>query len=214
MCEAKTGHTLVGKPSAINTGEATDFHHGVDNYLVCAAFQCDACSGMSIGLTRIHHSQTSNLSHYVSIVKDVDFQWRPKAGETKQYDFVPEHIAAAATEAFECHASQHYRAAILLSRAVIEATAKDKQITTGNLKAKIDALADQNLIRPHVQAIAHGIRDYGNDMAHGDFVAPVEAEESQMVIQLVGEILDEVYQSPARLAAVKAAYEARTQPDS
>jgi hypothetical protein len=90
-------------------------------------------------------------------------------------------------------------------------TTKDKQISSGNLRAKIDALAEQNFIRAHVQAIANGIRDYGNDMARGDFVAPVVAEESEMVIQLVGEILDEVYQSPARLAAVQAAYQARNQ---
>ena len=30
-------------------------------------------------------------------------------------------------------------------------------------------------------------------MAHGDFVAPVSAEESWLVIKLMGEILNEVY---------------------
>lgn len=57
----------------------------------------------------------------------------------------------------------------------------------------------QRLIRPNIEAMAHGIRGYGNEMAHGDFVVPVSAQESALVIQLRGEILDEVYQSPARL---------------
>ena len=48
-------------------------------------------------------------------------------------------------------------------------------------------------------------------MAHADFVAPVSVEESALVIQLMGEILDEVYQSPARLAAAQQAFNARQQ---
>jgi hypothetical protein len=48
-------------------------------------------------------------------------------------------------------------------------------------------------------------------MAHGDFVAPLSAEESALVIQLMGEMLDEVYQSPARLAAAQDVYNRRQQ---
>jgi hypothetical protein len=45
--------------------------------------------------------------------------------------------------------------------------------------------------------VADGIRDYGNEMAHGDFTDPVAGADSALIIQLMGEILDEVYQSPA-----------------
>ncbi len=48
-------------------------------------------------------------------------------------------------------------------------------------------------------------------MAHGDFVAPVSAEESRLVIKLMGEILDKVYLSPARLAAIEDTYQARSE---
>jgi hypothetical protein len=48
-------------------------------------------------------------------------------------------------------------------------------------------------------------------MAHGDFVTPVAAEESALVIQLMGEVLDEVYEFPARLAQVEQAVSARQQ---
>lgn len=99
----------------------------------------------------------------------------------------------------------------MLARAVIEATAKDKDITTGNLKDKIDALAAAQLIRPHITEIAHGVRLFGNDMAHGDFVEPVSTQESDLVIELMGEILNEVYQSPAKLAAVQQALAQRTE---
>jgi hypothetical protein len=69
----------------------------------------------------------------------------------------------------------------------------------------------QRLIQPNIEAMALGIRGYGNEMAHGDFVVPVSAQESALVIQLRGEILDEVYQSPARLAAVQQAFTNRQQ---
>ena len=94
---------------------------------------------------------------------------------------------------------------------MIEATAKDKGITTGNLKSKIEEMANQQLIRPHIKAVADGIRDYGNEMAHGDFANPVASADSAVIIQLMGEILDEVYQSPARLARVQQAVNARQQ---
>jgi hypothetical protein len=144
-------------------------------------------------------------------LSDTDFTWRASASDTKAYPDVPAHIAAAATEAFECHSDGHYRAAILLVRSVMEATAKHKGITSATLQRKIEGMETQNLIRPYIKAVAHNIRDFGNEMAHGDFVAPVSAAESALVIQLMGEILDEVYQSPARLAAAQQAFNAREQ---
>lgn len=93
----------------------------------------------------------------------------------------------------------------MLSRSVIEATAKAQGLVTGSLADKIDAMAEKGLIRPSIKEFAHGIRAFGNDMAHGDFVVPVCAEESELVIELMGEILIEVFQAPAKLEAVRAA---------
>ncbi|MCX2716108.1 DUF4145 domain-containing protein [Mycolicibacterium sp. J2] len=131
--------------------------------------------------------------------------------ETTDYPDVPAHIAEAAKEAYECHSCEHYRAAIMLARAVIEATAKDKGITTGTLYNKIEAMANGGLIRAMIKDAAHGVRELGNEMAHGDFVDPISAEESQLVIRLMGEILNDVYQSPAAIAQAQQAAQARRQ---
>ena len=72
-------------------------------------------------------------------------------------------------------------------------------------------MTKQGLIRSHIEAVAHSIRGYGNDMAHGDFAAAADSAESALLIQLMGEILDEVYQSPARLATVQQAFAKRQQ---
>ncbi|WP_078344634.1 DUF4145 domain-containing protein [Mycobacteroides chelonae] len=204
ICKANTGHKPIGDPSYINDGPVNSY----EDRDACAAYRCTVCGGISVAILAVNGSP-SNLGNYFLVAADDDLLWRPDARETQGYPDVPPHIAEAATEAYECHASQHYRASILLARAVIEATAKDKGVTDGVLKTKIDKLAEARLIRPHIEAVAHAVRDFGNDMAHGDFVSPVSEEESKLVVQLMGEILDDVYQSPARLNKAKAAYETR-----
>ncbi|AKK30725.1 hypothetical protein AB431_20755 [Mycobacterium sp. EPa45] len=135
--------------------------------------------------------------------------WRPSHTETHRYPNVPEHIAEAATEAYECHSCEHYRGAIMLARAVIEATAKDNSITTGTLFNKIEKMATSGLIRTVIKDAAHGVRELGNEMAHGDFVDPITPEESELVIHLMGEILNDVYQSPAVISQAQQAAQAR-----
>ncbi|MBU5868948.1 DUF4145 domain-containing protein, partial [Vibrio cholerae O1] len=71
------------------------------------------------------------------------------------------------------------RGAVILARAVIEATAKDKGITNGNLYAKIDQLHISGLIREHIKEAAHEVRLGGNDVAHGDILSgPFSHEET------------------------------------
>ena len=79
---------------------------------------------------------------------------------------VPEHIAAA--EAWQCHGHQAHIAACAVARSVIEAAAKDFNITVRGIEAKIDAFAERNLIWGDHIGSAHIVRQFGNDAAHGD----------------------------------------------
>lgn len=65
-------------------------------------------------------------------------------------------------------------------------------------------MLDLKLIRPHTQEAAHELRFLGNDMAHGDFVDPVDAEDADEVLEVMSEILNEVYQGPARIHRMRA----------
>lgn len=130
--------------------------------------------------------------------------WPERVGG-KQFPDVPEQIAAAADEAYRCFSISALRGAVLLARSVIEATAKAKGITSGSLMKKIDDMHTEGLIREYVKDAAHEVRHLGNDMAHGDFVDPVEPEEAEMVLALMDEVLNEVFQSPARVAKARAA---------
>lgn len=203
LCKANTGHTLVVDPVIL--GLEAPYFNG--RRLLCGAFRCSVCRAISVVL-----APDGDGWGRPAEMPGSAFTWLPETGDTRTYPHVPDHIASAAQEAYECGKRGKHRAAIMLARAVIEATAKDKGITKGNLKDKIDGLANAELIRPHIKEFAHGVRLFGNDMAHGDFVAPVSTEESDLVIELMGEILNEVYQSPAKLAAVQQALAQRAEP--
>lgn len=135
--------------------------------------------------------------------------WVPQRGKQQEFPDVPEHIASAATEATLCLSVGAYRAVGALARAVVEATAKDKEAKGRDLYNRIEALAEGQHIRSHTKEQAHEIRHFGNDMAHGDFADAITEEEATEIVELMAEVLNEVYQSPARLAKVREAREAK-----
>lgn len=177
-----------------------------DDVEVIGVYSCDSCLHLSIATVQ---SERRNLgsSSVESTLEHMDefLDWMPRKGVGKTFDDVPQAIGNAASEVHACLSINANRAAIALARAVVEATAKDKGITTGNLQSKIDALATQNLIREHTRLGAHEVRLDGNEVAHGDLTAqPPSAEEAAETVALMDEILQEVYQGPARVARVQA----------
>jgi len=172
-----------------------------------AAYKCPNCHRLSI-VTQWDSTVNAPGAHGSDAAQKArwpDGQWLPRYQEVSEFPDVPEHIAQAASEATLCLSVGAYRAVGSLARAVIEATAKEKNAEGGNLAQRIDALREGDHIRKHTQEQAHEIRYFGNDMAHGDFVEPVNKEEAEEVVALMSEVLDEVYQSPARLQKRKAA---------
>jgi hypothetical protein len=208
LCKANTGHDLIGEARFVGPEAGVR-----PEQLACAAYECAICHGISVALFPFWNPRTLSvpLYQFVASVRGDELRWRPSVTETADYPDVPAHIAAAATEAYECHSCEHYRGSIMLARAVIEATAKDKGITNGTLYNKIEAMAADGLIRTMIKDAAHGVRELGNEMAHGDFVDPISAEESQLVIRLMGEMLNDVYQSPAAIAQAQQAAQGRRQ---
>lgn len=175
-----------------------------------AAFTCDQCRRMSIAEAVDSESvYGGEVEEYLGEDPYQTVRWYPEHGTAAEFADVPEHIAQAASEATYCLSLGAYRAVGSLARAVIEATAKAKDITTGNLWAKIDAMYDARLIREHIKEAAHEVRHFGNDMAHGDFVDSVTEEEAAEAVELMAEVLNEVFQSPARVARVRAARQAK-----
>jgi hypothetical protein len=122
----------------------------------------------------------------------------PGKGQRESFGDVPPSVADAAAEAVLCMQAGALRGSILLARAVIEASAKDKGVTKGTLEKKIDQLHERGFIRTYLRDGAHEVRYTGNDMAHGDFPSEISREDAEVLLQLMREVLMEIYQDPAR----------------
>lgn len=175
---------------------------------VHAPFSCIHCKRISVGVSVDFSTPSSPgmgpMAESWWARRNDQIEWTPASVVGKVFPDVPDHIASAADEAYKCHSIGAYRAAIMLSRAVVEATAKDHGIKTGNLADKIDAMEAKRIVRDYTKDEAHELRHLGNDMAHGDMVEPTESIDSEAVLVVMSSILEEVYAGPARVAAMKA----------
>ena len=172
-------------------------------FVLQGAATCDNCSHVSVGFRTLRTGETAQYADNKFDVSPV-LTWHPLKVHAPEVPDVPEHIAAAAIEAHTASAVGAPMAAILMARTVVEATAKSQGITTGSLFQKIDALASQDFIRPSTKDAAHEIRHFGNDMAHGDIDGLTTDEDASAVLALMDEVLNEVFQGPARTARIRA----------
>ncbi|WP_327578419.1 DUF4145 domain-containing protein [Streptomyces sp. NBC_00145] len=129
-------------------------------------------------------------------------RWLPPAKSNRTFPDVPAAIESLAVEAHDCLTIKADRAAVTLARAVVEASAKEKGVTKGSLIAKIDELHKLGLLRAHIKEAAHEVRFGGNEAAHGD-LKPVDHEAAEEILTLMDEVLNELFQSPARVARAR-----------
>jgi hypothetical protein len=131
--------------------------------LVQAAFSCDECGRWSLAYAVVEADpwdENAPPNDDLNRVFNKDLRWQPERGVAKSFPDVPEPISEPPSEAHRCRSINAHRGAILLARAVIEATAKDKTITSGNLREKIDKLCAEGHIRAHIAEAAHEARHF------------------------------------------------------
>lgn len=186
---------------------------GDDKYVADAPYSCDGCDRLSVVTWRTSYDPSDPTWRQYG--RDggpeyyEDARWSPPVGHQVSFADVPDAIAKAATEAWTCHVAGSSRGAVLLARAVVESTAKAKGITTGTLAAKIDEMAGRDLIRTAVALQAHEIRHLGNGTAHGDLDDAVSGEDAEEILNLMAEVLNEVWQAPARARKLAESREAK-----
>lgn len=194
-CGDRTHMKLVTDPVRVSSLSSRNVY--------TAAFQCsnERCERLSIGTVKrstLYSNPTQEMP------RDATLEWEPKSIRPKSFPDVPAQIASAASEAHACLSIQAYRGAVALARAVVEATAKDNGVTSGPLVVKIDKMHEEGLIRDITKEVAHEVREGGNEIAHGDLGdEPMPADDAEAIVALMDEILEEVYQGPARMMALK-----------
>lgn len=195
-CKRLTHLTLVTGPIT-----KTWNNLGKNFWLHQAVFACDNCKNLSVAATTVQSDLGRDAEQAFEGMYTI--RWQPQAVTWSEYEDVPQAIAEAAKEAHACASINAYRAAVLLTRAVIEATAKDKGITSGRLVDKIDKMAEQGLIRQGIAVAAHEVRYLGNDMAHGDFATEVAEVDAEDALTIMADVLREVFQSPAQIERMR-----------
>jgi hypothetical protein len=159
---------------------------------------CDNCDKPVCGI----HTAGSGMN-------DPPLFW-PVVVTRKSYPDVPEGIGTAASEAHQALGADAPRASVAMARATVEATAKERGISKGNLESKIDQLAKDGHISEAMRLAAHEIRFAGNEVAHGDLVdEPITVDDAAEIGDLMDAILERVYQEPAKVGRVRASREAR-----
>lgn len=191
-----TSHRIMTQVSAID--ETPDGQITVwDWYEV---IQCQGCHIVSF----CHSSQHSEA-----------YDFDPKTGEqtlvvTRQLfpsrvagrplirgaHYVPHGVYRIYKEAHGALANQFPVMAGFGVRAIVEAVCKDRAMAGRNLKTKIDALADANLITKDGAKILHGLRFLGNKAAHEMKVH--SEDEMGAAFDVVEHLLQSVYILPRR----------------
>jgi len=163
--------------------------------MACVCANCKNLSTAKIAKTRTNPG--TDIEQMRKLTALSSCEWAPTSAPAPEYPHVPAHVARCASEAHMSHGIGAEAASILMTRTTIEATAKSKGIETGSLFSKIEAMSEQNVIRPATLTLAHAIRVLGNDMAHGDVEELPTSEDAADALHLMDMILEEVYQATA-----------------
>lgn len=182
-----------------------------NHYVSDAAYRCDnaKCGRYSVVTWRSTYDPTESYRSGEPEDYDHTVIWSPPPIRRPEYPDVPQHIAGAAREAWVCHAHEAHIAACAVARSVIEASAKKFDITVKGIEPKIDALAEKRLIWGDLTDSAHVVRQFGNDAAHGDIVQPVTESEARDVLDIMDELLHQLFSTPARSKRLKASRQDR-----
>lgn len=191
-------------------GSVTGYRVPADLYCTVT---CTHCGAYSVAW------KTTEIDNHVASENRTEMHgfWRynepdatyPQHVEGQDFNYVPDHIASAASEAYKCHSIGAYMAAILIARTSIEAAAKDQGVTEGKLVQKINKLASEGLIRKRIKDAAHKVRIFGNDMAHGDIEIKVSKRDSEQVLRLLTFVLQDIYEVSELMEEVGISLDAR-----
>ncbi len=145
---------------------------------------------------------------------------------TKASDYkasIPENIRADLAEATLCVRAGARRAAVVLFRRVVQDIALDKldkkvlvDVKQGDkLWKQIDLLASEGFITKAQASAAHEIRHFGNFGAHprDDELDKVEAEELELIDDLVNNLIMQIYVQTDSILQLKAKREAALDED-
>jgi Domain of unknown function (DUF4145) len=118
---------------------------------------------------------------------------------------VPPAIREDFAEALRCRWVKAYKATVTMCRRAIQSSVLDLGATDKKLVEQIDELAKKGKLTESLRDYAHEVRLTGNDGAHPDKdgLKDVSEKDADDIIAFTRHFFDNVYVTPARLAARK-----------
>lgn len=130
---------------------------------------------------------------------DVTGIWPP--GDVHVPDYVPVVLRDLYWEAATCLASNCFRASAVMTRSALAATLEDQGTDPkSNLHSQIQEMTEK--LRPQTISIADTLRLGGNAASH-DYGEHWSYEEATGLLAFLEEVLRELYETPARLDALR-----------
>lgn len=169
-------------------------------YVSDAAYRCDnpKCGRFSVVSWYTDYDPSESYRSGEPEDYDRSVIWSPPPVEHREYLDVPKHLQDAAREAWICLAHGAQIGACSVARAVIEAAAKAHNVRVSGIKAKIAQLRERGLIWGDLVDSAEMVREFGNDAAHGDVNDPPSDAEVRDVLDIMDELLHQLFTSPER----------------
>ena len=115
-------------------------------------------------------------------------------------EYAPDGIADLIGEGYICKSAGAIVAGTMVTRAAVQAIARDKGVSGKSLKEEIDALVDQFRLPQWLGEAAHDIRALGNEAAHQGATYADDATIGALsdLLEFTVQLVHHLYESPRR----------------
>ena len=135
--------------------------------------------------------------------------WWPLPGSGDLDPDIPPQVSSAYSEGMHALSVKAARAAVVMFRGMLAQVVADKGSATAQAKHslydKLEQMSQDGSLHPSLVEWAREIRLIGNAAAHPDALDPVSVEEAADLARLCRQLLNVIYEVPARIARNRAA---------
>lgn len=168
-----------------------------------AVLQCLGCNRSTVVIERDLDPRGAGVPRFEGV------HWWPTPGATDLDPDVPEPVGSAFSEGIRALSANCPRAAAVMFRGMLATVVRDKGSDAAkaapNLHQQLKAMEQDGTLHPSLVEWATEIRLVGNAGAHFDELAPVDRAEAADLARLCRQLINVVYETPARIRRARQA---------
>jgi hypothetical protein len=168
-----------------------------------AVLECLGCNQSTVVIERNLDPADGGVPRFQGI------HWWPTPGASDLDSEVPEPVGSAFSEGMRALSANCPRAAAVMFRGMLATVVGDKGSDAAkagpNLHQQLKAMEQEGTLHPSLVEWATEIRLVGNAGAHFDELAPVDRAEATDLARLCRQLINVVYETPARIRRARQA---------